>query len=225
MASTQRRKEILSMGLPEQLTNQPFFLLIIPFVALAVAQYAWRYSQAKSTAEEWLRRHHYRARELDLPWFHGPMFAPSWGRNTNNAFVFRAVIDDVDLGGTGSLWLRVWTTWFGGIDNEVEVIWDEMPDGRVDGAKPLFDRIQDMQVSLLRRVSNGETAFYSPRHPENGGGPEFDAMVEHLMALSRRGMLTCDEPRPGKIGETQYSQLSNVVLTDEGRTFLASKTV
>lgn len=212
------------MSLPEQITIEPFFLLIIPIVALGIAQYLWRYSQAKSTAENWLRRHHYRARELDMPWFRGPMFAPSWGRNSENAFVFRVVIDDTELGGTGSLWLRVWTTWFGGIDNEVEVIWDEMPDGHVDGAKPLFDRIQDMQISLLRRVADGETAFYSPRHPENGGGAEFDGMVEHLMALSRRGMVTCDEPHPGKPGLTQYSELSNVALTEEGRALLASKT-
>jgi hypothetical protein len=225
MARPHRSEEILRMALPEQITSQPFFLLIIPFVGLAVAQYWWRYTQAKTTAEDWLRRHHYRARELDMPWFRGPMFAPSWGRNSNNAFVFRAVIDDVDLGGTGSLWLRVWTTWLGGIDNEVEVVWDEMPDGRLDGSKPLFDRIQDVQLSLLRRVASGEAAFYSPRHPENGGGPEFDATVEHLMALSRRGMLTCDEPQPGKPGQTQYSRLSNVALTEEGRAFLASKKV
>jgi hypothetical protein len=211
------------MALPEQLTNQPFFLLIAPFVALAIGQYWWRYNQAKSTAEDWLRRHHYRTRELRMPWIHGAIFAPAWGRNSNNAFVFRAVIDDTDLGGTGSLWLRVWTTWFGNIDNEVEVVWDKMPDGLVDGAKPLFDRLQDAQLALLRRIGDGETAFYSPRHPENGGGPEFDEMVEHLLALSRRGLITCNEPRPGRIGQTQYSDISNVALTPEGRSFLASK--
>ena len=213
------------MSLPDQIGSQPILLLVVPFLALAIGQYWWRYTQAKTTAEHWLRQHHYRARELDMPWFRGPMFAPSWGRNSNNAFVFRAVIDDVDLGGTGSLWLRVWTTWLGGIDNDVEVVWDEMPDGRLDGSRPLFERLEDVQLSLLRRVAGGEAGFYSPRHPENGGGAEFDATVEHLMALSRRGMLTCDEPQPGKPGQTQYSRLSNVVLTEEGRAFLASKKV
>jgi hypothetical protein len=213
------------VSLLDQITNQPFFLLAAPFVALGLGHYWWRYTQARSAAEDWLRRHRYRVRELRMPWLRGAMFAPSWGRNSKIAFVFRAVIDDTELGGRGSLWLRVWTTWLGSIDNEVEMVWDEMPDREMEGAKPLFQRLEDEQLAILRRVADGERAFYSPRHPENGGGPEFDETVEHLLALSRRGMITCNEPRLGKPGETQYSDISNVALTAAGRTFLESKSV
>jgi len=45
-----------------------------------------------------------------------------------------------------------------GAGSDVEVVWDEMPEGRRDGSRPLFERIEDMQRSLLRRVAKGVVA-------------------------------------------------------------------
>ena len=205
------------------MTRQSILLLSAAAVLFAIALYRWRYNQARSTVEEWLSRHNYRVRSLRIPWFRGMVFAPSWGRNSDNTFTFHAVVEDRDLGGTGRLWLRVWTSWLGTIDNDVEVAWEQMPEGRTDDIQPpLFSRLAEAQFSLLRRVADGETAFYAPRRSENGGA-EFDQMVEHLLALSRRGMIICSEPRPGRAGETQYSDISNVALTSQGQSFLASK--
>lgn len=202
--------------------SQSIYLLIAVFVVFAIGHYVWRYTQAKSTAEEWLRVHHYRVKQLRLPWFRGAMFTPSWGRNSNNSFAFEAVVDDMQLGGSGTVWLRVWTTWFGEIDPEVEVLWDQMPDGRTDDMRPLAERLADAQLALLRRIVEGETAFYAPRRGENDGGA-FDELVEHLLALSRRGMITCSEPRTDPRSGTQYSAVSEVALTPAGQSFLESK--
>lgn len=222
MARILLREEICPMSLSVLINNHPTFLLGIGFVVLAIGQYWWRYTQAKSTAEDWLRRHHYRVRQLRMPLFSGMIFAPSWVRNSKNAFTFRAMIDDTELGGTGTLCLRVWTTWLGTIDNEVEIAWEQMPEGGANDAQPLFDRLTETQLVLLQRVADGETAFYGPRRSERGGA-EFDQMVEHLLALSRRGLITCSEPRQGAKGETQYSDITKVGITSEGQSFLASR--
>src|SRR5687767_4325275 len=212
------------MSLSAVIDDNPMLLMGVGFVVLAAAYYWWRYTQAKSAALEWLRQHHYRVRHLGVPLFKGMSFAPSWVRDSDNAFTLRAVIDDTKLGGSGTLCLRVWTTWLGTVKDEIETAWEELPDGGggVQEEQPLFERLFDTQLALLQRVANGETAFYGPRRSENGGA-EFDQMVEHLLALSRRGLITCSEPRPGVKGETQYSDISNVAITGEGQSFLASK--
>jgi hypothetical protein len=151
------------------------------------------------------------------------MFPPTLFRNTNRAYVFEAIIDDEDLGGTGSVWLRVWTTWLGTTDSDVDVVWKRMPQGGGMGEfRPLAERLADEQLGLMRRVAAGETRFYAPRRYEKDGA-KYDEMVEHLLALSRRGMITCTEPEAGVKGVTQYSDVSDVILTPAGQEFLNSR--
>jgi hypothetical protein len=59
-------------------------------------------------------------------------------------------------------------------------------------------------LGMMRRVAAGETRFYAPRRYEKDGA-KYDEMVEHLLALSRRGMITCTEPEAGVKGVTQYA--------------------
>ena len=80
-------------------------------------------------------------------------------------------------------------------------------------------RWADAQMALLKRVGEGETAFYPPRASEQRGA-EFDESVEHLLALMRRGLITCREPGPGRHGATQYDAVLDVALTAEGQRVL-----
>ncbi len=209
------------MSLPS-LANQPIILLTAVVMLFGIGQYWWRYNQAKGIAQDWLREHHYRVMKLSLPWFRGMVFPPSLLRNTNRAFVFEAIIDDEDLGGTGAVWLRVWTTWLGTTDSDVDVVWKRMPHGGMDEYRPLVERLADEQLGLMRRVAAGETRFYAPRRFEKDGA-KYDEMVEHLLALSRRGMITCTEPEPGVKGVTQYSDVADVALMAAGQDFLKSR--
>ena len=194
-------------------------------------QYWLRYNSAKNVAIDWLREHHYRVVEFRYLWLGVMAFAPRLFRNANNAFSFEAVVNDSDLGGTGTVRLRVWTSWLGIANTDVDVVWKEMPEGgteggnedRTDGVRPLGDRLADAQLGLLHRIAAGETAFYAPREGAgDGSGAEYDEMVEHLLALTRRGMITCTQPGSGTRGWTQYSNVANVALTDEGRKVASS---
>jgi hypothetical protein len=165
-----------------------------------IGHYWFRYNNAKSAAQGWLQQHRYRVLAFRFLWFPGLTFAPRLLRNSNNAFAFKAVVNDSELGGTGVVWLRVWTNWFSVVaDGDIDVVWKEMPDGEADGgAQPLGDRMADGQLALIHRIAAGETTFYSPRQREGGNaGLEYDEMVEHLLALSRRGMITCTQPESG----------------------------
>lgn len=211
------------MSLPSLLANQPIILLAAAVMVFGIGQYWWRYNQAKGVAEDWLREHHYRVMKLSLPWFHGMVFPPSLLRDTDRAFVFEAIVDDADLGGTGAVWLRVWTTWLGTTDSDVDVAWKRMPQGGGMGEfRPLAERLADEQLGLMRRVAAGEIRFYAPRRYEKDGA-KYDEMVEHLLALSRRGMITCTEPDAGVKGVTQHSDVADVALTAAGREFLESR--
>jgi hypothetical protein len=210
------------MSLPSLLANQPIVLLAAAVMILGTGHQWWRYSRAKSTADEWLREHHYRVMKLSLPWFRGMVFPPSMFRNSNNAYVFEADVDDTELGGTGTIFLRVWITWLGMAYNDVEVVWQRMPHGGMGEVRPLAERLADEQLGLMRRVAAGETRFYAPRRWEKDGA-KYDEMVEHLLALSRRGMITCTEPASGEKGVTQWSDVTDVALTAAGRDFLESR--
>jgi hypothetical protein len=210
------------MSLPS-LGNQPVFLLAAAVLLFGIGQYWWRYNQAKGIAQDWLHEHHYRVLKLSQPWFHGAVFPPTPLRDSDRAFVFEAIIDDEDLGGSGAVLLRVWTTWLGVTDSEVDVAWKRMPHGGGAGEyRPLAERLADEQLGLMRRVEAGETRFYAPRRYEKDGA-KYDEMVEHLLALSRRGMITCTEPEAGIKGVTQYSDVADVALTPAGREFLESR--
>ena len=199
--------------------DQTIILFAGAIMVLGIGQYWFRYNNAKSVAQGWLQEHHYRVVEFRFLWFGGITFAPRLFRNSNNAFAFQAVVNDSELGGTGVVWLRVWTNWFGVADSDIDVVWKEMPDGEADGGvQPLSDRMADAQLGLIHRIASGETTFYAPREREGGNaGLVYDETVEHLLALSRRGMITCKQPDSGIKGWTQYSDVTNVALTDGGR--------
>jgi hypothetical protein len=148
------------------------------------------------------------------------MFAPSFLRNSNNAFDFEAVVEDRDLGGEARLFLRVWANWIGQFDGEVEVVIDEISRG--EEAHPLMERLADAQAAILQRVADGETAFYAPRRSE-GGEAGFNELVEHILALSRRGMITCDAPSVDSRSTTDYRSIDNIALTPAGRSWLESQ--
>lgn len=96
-------------------------------IAVVIGTTTWRYYTARSIAERWLMQHRYRVRSLRIGWFSFTRFAPKLFRNEKKAFEFRAEVEDLSLGGTGVLWLRVWTDWIGLSEREPEVTWDRMP--------------------------------------------------------------------------------------------------
>lgn len=186
---------------------------------LSLGWYGWRRAAAKDAAEAWLRQHHYHVVALHAPWLRMAMFAPRLFRNENNAFDFEATVEDRNLGGEARLFLRVWANWMGELNGEIEVVVDEISRG---DAHPLMERLADAQAAILRRVADGETAFYAPRRSE-GGQEEFNGLVEHVMALSRRGMITCDTPSIDGRATTNYTSIDNIALTRAGRTWLESQ--
>jgi hypothetical protein len=197
-----------------------FYIVASVFAVLSTFWYLWRRATAKGVAEQWLRQHHYHVVALRAPWLRMPIFASSFLRNSNNAFDFEAIVEDRDLGGESRLFLRVWANWMGQFDGEVEVVIDEISHG--EEAHPLMEQLADAQSTVLHRIANGETAFYAPRRSE-GGGPEFDELVEHVLALSRRGMLTCDAPSVDGRATTSYTSVDNIALTPAGRKWLDSQ--
>lgn len=198
------------------------YLIGAGFVVLVVLQHAFRRGRAKAAAEQWLRQHHYRQTSLRTPWFRTMGFATSWLRDSGNAFDFEATVADTQLRGTGTIFLRVWTNWLGEITDEVEVVWDEMPEGGGSHRPlPLWERLADAQLVVLQRVAQGETALYAPRNPGESG-ENFSELIEHVLALSRRGMLTSGEPRVGNRNTNQYVSIDNLSLTEEGRRWLES---
>lgn len=207
------------------MTNQTALLVGAAVTIAGSLHHWWRHARARDAAHEWLRGHHYRVRDLSVPWFSGMIFGPSLFRNSDNAFDFRAVVDDRELGGTGTVRLRVWMNRMGVIDREIEVLWEQMPDENSEEsgsfpAPPLAERLMGAQLDLLRRIAEGETFFSLPRSGQYDGAV-FDQLVEHVLALSRRGLITCGEPESGARRGTQYSHVSQVALTVDGRAYLA----
>ncbi|MEO8575149.1 MAG: hypothetical protein ABI556_00550 [Gemmatimonadales bacterium] len=181
-----------------------------------------RYARAKSAASEWLAQHHYRVRSLRMSWLNPIGFESSWLRSSNNRYTFVATVDDTQLGGTGRVFLRVWSNWTRTGTNEVEVVWDTMPESDMPGApQPLWERLADAQLSALRRIADGETTFYAPRRNEER--QIFDQLIEHVQALAQRGMITSGEPRSDGRGGGQYTSIGDLRITDEGRKWLESQ--
>ena len=198
-----------------------YYLLGIGMVSLVIAQHAFRRGRAKAAVQSWIGNHHYRLISLDSPWVGTPGFASSWTRDSDDAFDFRAEVADQTLGGTGNVFLRVWVTWLGDIKREIEVVWRKMPAGGIAGSQPLWERLADAQLDVLRRISDGEAAFHAPRNPD-ASGTEFSELAEHILALSRRGMLTCGSPRMDDRNANRYVSIADIELTDEGRLWLKS---
>jgi hypothetical protein len=91
-----------------------------------------------------------------------------------------------------------------------------MPTEESGGAQSPETQWADAQIALLRRVAAGELTF-RPEGRDPAARAEFDATVEHLLALSRRGLLTCATPIAELRADAQYAAVADVVLTEEGR--------
>ena len=193
------------------------FTAVAALMALSVAHYWWRRARAREIAEQWLSQHRYRVRSLRVSyWDTHPRFRLTPFRNNDWAIDFRAEVDDMRLGGTGSLRLRVWTDWLGMIDREPETSWVRMPTEENGGARSPETQWVDAQLALMRRAAAGESTF-RPEGRDAMARAAFDTTVEHLLALNRRGLLTCATPIAELKADAQYATVTDVTLTDAGR--------
>ena len=105
------------------------------------------------------------------------------------------------------------------IDREPEVSWDRMPTETDNGARAPETQWADAQIALLRRAATGESTF-RPAGNDAAARSLFDEEVEHMLALNRRGLVTCSTPIAELRSGAQYAALTNVALTEEGRRVL-----
>ncbi len=205
------------------MTGESLYLLMAAFVALSVGQYVMRRSVSKARVEQWLQHHGYRVKSLRVVWF-APMTPRALFRSRDRALDFIAEVGDTQLGGSGTVRLRVWTNWIGTVAQDVEVNWIQMPEkATFEEDKPLMLRLADAQLDILRRVSTGETSFYAPRSSEPDTG-EFDELMEHVAALERRGMLTHAAPvEAASSGRSRYASVSGLAVTQSGKKWLESQ--
>lgn len=199
------------------MTDENAVFLVGALFVLSVGHWWWRRRRARDIAERWLAQHRYRVRSLRQSyWNSRPRFRMTPFRNNDWAFDFRAEVDDMRLGGTGLVRLRVWTDWLGVIDREPEISWDRMPTEDNGGTRTPETQWADSQIDVLRRVAAGESTFRPPAH-DAVARAEFDGTVEHLLALQRRGLVTCATPIAELKYDAQYAAVTNVALTDDGR--------
>jgi len=199
------------------MTQSTAFLFGAAVVVLSVGHYFWRRMRAREIAERWLAQQRYRVRSLRVSyWDTHPRFRATPFRDNDWAVDFRAEVDDMRLGGTGEMRLRVWTDWLGMIDREPEVSWVKMPAEESGGPQSPETQWADAQIALLRRAAAGELTF-RPEGRDAAARAEFDVTVEHLLALNRRGLLKCATPIAELRSDAQYAAVADVVLTDEGR--------
>ena len=144
------------------------------------------------------------------------MFRLTPFRNNDWALDYRADVDDLRLGGSGELRLRVWTDWLGMIDREPEISWVRMPTLDNAGAPTPEMQWENAQVAVLRRVASGESTL-RPAGRDVAAREAFDALVEHVLALQRRGLLHCATPIAELRDGAQYAAVTDVVLSAEGR--------
>lgn len=199
------------------MTDRTALLAGALIVALALGHWWWRRRCARDIAERWLGQHHYRVRSLRyVYWSLRPHFRATPFRNNDWAVDLRAQVDDMRLGGTGTVRLRVWTDWLGMLDREPEISWDHMPAERADSAQPAEAEWANAQLAILRRVADGEATF-RPAARDAVARAEFDETVEHLLALQRRGLVTCATPIAELKADAQYAAVTEIALTDDGR--------
>ena len=193
------------------------YLAVAGFAVLSIGHWLWRRTTARDIAERWLGQHHYRVRNLrTVFWSGSPRFRATPFRNNDWAFDFTAEVDDMRLGGTGKVRLRVWTDWLGMIDREPEISWVRMPTEENGGAQSPETQWVDAQLALMRRAAAGESTF-RPEGRDATARAAFDTTVEHLLALSRRGLLRCATPIAELKADAQYAAVTDVALTDDGR--------
>jgi hypothetical protein len=198
--------------------SQPsFWAAAAALVALQVGHFLWRRHRAREIADRWLAQHNYRVRRLRPVYLSAyPRFRMTPFRNNDFAVDFRADVDDMRLGGSGEVRLRVWTDWMGMIDREPEISWVHMPSIDEGGALTPEMQWENAQIAALRRVAAGETTL-RPTGRDAAARAEFDSLVEHVLALQRRGLLRCATPIAELRGDAQYAAVADVVLTDDGR--------
>ena len=193
------------------------WLAVAILIGAVVAVELWRRRRAREIAERWLAQHNYRVRTLRPVYVSArPHFRATPFRNNDWAVEFRAEVDDMRLGGTGEVRLRVWTDLLGLMDREPEVSWDRMPTLADGGAVTPEMEWENAQIAVLRRVAAGATTL-RPSGRDAEARAEFDATVEHILALQRRGLLHCATPIAELHSEAQYAEIADVVLTAEGR--------
>ena len=73
---------------------------------------------------------------------------------------------------------------------------------------------ENAQIAVLRRVASGETTW-RPEGRAPQARADFDATIEHILALHHRGLLQCSTPIAELHGEAQYAEVADVVLTPE----------
>ena len=184
---------------------------------LSAGHWWWRRIKAREIAEQWLHQNRYRVKSLRVSYLNfQPRFRLTPFRNNDWAVDFRAEVDDVRLGGTGKVRLRVWTDWLGMIDREPEISWEQMPTEEPGSAKNPETQWLDSQIALLRRAASGESTF-RPEGRDPVARSEFDSLVEHILAMQRRGLLTCATPIAELRADAQYGAITDVELTAEGR--------
>lgn len=190
---------------------------LIIFVALV--HYAWMRRTSRDIVDRWLMENHFRARELRIPWFSMGHFPITFIRSQKSAVVFRAVVEDRTFGGTGIVWFRVWPGLAGKLGDELEVEWQKMPERAAEDEPPLEEGWWTRQLELLGRIKRGETTFRLRGHdPEHG--KEFDELVEYLLAMQRRGLITFGTPLANMAGESQYAAVTDVKITHHGEEML-----
>jgi len=199
------------------MNKQTVFLAGAVLLALHFGNLLWRRRRAREIAERWLAQHNYRVTRFRQ------FFLAGWGkfpatpfRNNDWAVNFLVEVDDLKLGGSGEVRLRVWTDWLGMIDREPEISWDRMPTEDDGGVRAPESHWADAQIALLRRAAAGESTF-RPKGNDVATRAKFDEEVEHMLALNRRGMVTCATPIAELRSGAQYAALTNVELTEHGR--------
>lgn len=185
-----------------------------------IANEVWRRGHAREIAEHWLAANNYRVREMHPVYMSiRQRFRATPFRNNNWAVDFHAEVDDMRLGGTGELRLRVWTDLLGIMGREPELYWERMPTMENGGALTPELEWENAQIALLRHVAAGNTTL-RPLGRDATARAEFDTMVEHVLALQRRGFLHCATPYAELHGGAQYAEIADVVITPEGRQVL-----
>jgi hypothetical protein len=190
-------------------------------VVAAAARSWWLSGEARAIAESWLHAHHYKVRKLD----HGGLsffrFPTQFFRNDDAAYRFRAVVEDKQLGGTGIVWLRVWTDRRGLIEREPDVSWERLPSPLADTPAQPEEKWEQAQRALLRRIARGTSSFSAPRREAPDDMP-FDELIEHLLAMQNRGLIACSTPVKSRRPGARYDMIEFVDLTDAGRAYLDS---
>ena len=188
--------------------------------AAALGHWWWRREKAREIVERWMERHRYRIVEVRRPWFSLPRFGPSLWRDSDDAFEFRVTVQDLRLGGTGILWARVWADWLGMIEKDVEISWERMPDAGAGESDATESRWSETQLALLQQAADGQESF-RPDGNDAAARAAFDEVVEHILALNRRGLVRCSPPVANVRGAGQYEMLTGVRVTSEGQVYLA----